>query len=677
MLPSDATRQIMWNISSPLLMYVLFILSLFVFGYGVYRHICFWSVGRPSKERFLQPGKRLMMLLKALISQKKTFNTSYPGIFHGLIFYSFLVLLLTTIVILMDYDFGTNIFKGKIYLLLSFAADVFGILFLIGIVMALWRRLVMKPKTLDSEKLDILWLVWLAVILLTGYVIEGLRIQSAGDPWSWISPFGGHLANFFQNMPADRTTSLHSFFWWLHTLLVMSWIAAIPYTKFFHTLLVPMNAFFAKLSPAGELSRIDIEALMEDEDLEADDFNIGVGKTADYTWKQRMDLDACLLCGRCEAICPASRAGQPFSPKTFIRNMRDLATTKASEDEDGGRQNQDSHDIIPAAFDENFVWFCRTCLACVEICPAYVEHVDTIFEIRRNEVNMKGRLPVQASQCLKTIESLGNPFGPQTERMKFTNTLDVPVIKADETCDVLYWIGCFTSLDASKQKIAADLCSVMKKTGVDFGILGEGEHCCGDPARIMGEENMFQMMAKEQVAELNQRHFQTLLVSCPHGYNVLKNEYPQFGGSYHVLHYTEFLYELVLAQKWDLKTDDRRKVAYHDPCYLGRYQKIYDTPRKLIDLVSPRRIEMPDFKGKSLCCGGGGGHFWMDFKEGDRINNLRVTQAEKAGVDCIVTACPFCLHMLDDSVKLMNLENKIEVMDIASLILNSIESQER
>jgi nitrate reductase gamma subunit/ferredoxin len=306
------------------MMYIFFLVSLLIFGYGIYRHISFWKAGKADPDRFSQPLGRILTFIKAIFTQKKTFNTAYPGIFHALIFYSFLVLVLTTTVILLDYDFGASLFTGRVYLVLSMASEAAGVLILIGIAMALWRRHVIKPKTLDISIGDTVWLVVLAVIVITGYVIEGLRIGVAGDPWQWSSPVGCFFSAFFVPFSANDGKTLHAVSWWAHTVLVMAWIAVIPYTKFFHILVVPVNAYFGKIKPAGELSRIDIQALMENEDMDEEDFNIGIGRTTDFTWKQRMDLTACLSCGRCEAVCPASMAGQPLSPKTFIQNMRDL-----------------------------------------------------------------------------------------------------------------------------------------------------------------------------------------------------------------------------------------------------------------------------------------------------------------------------------------------------------------
>jgi Fe-S oxidoreductase len=312
-------------------------------------------------------------------------------------------------------------------------------------------------------------------------------------------------------------------------------------------------------------------------------------------------------------------------------------------------------------------------MACVEACPAFIGHVDTFIDIRRNEVNMKGRVHPEAARVLRSIEAAGNPFGAQEDRIEWVDTLDVPVIGPGETCDVLYWIGCLTTFDTTKQQIALDVIELLKKCDIDFGVLGPGELCCGDPARVTGDENLFQACAKQQVEELNQRKFKTLLTACPHCFNVLKNEYPQFGGSYHVVHHTQFLEAQLLQKKLVPHEIGSKVVVYHDPCYLGRYQDIYQPPRNVLNSIPAiRPREMKNSRGKSFCCGGGGGHFWMDIREGERINNLRIEQAAASGADIITTACPFCRHMLEDSLKLMDLEEKMQIEDVASLLSRSL-----
>jgi len=461
----------------------------------------------------------------------------------------------------------------------------------------------------------------------------------------------------------------------------------LPVHKFVHLLSLPSNTFLSKLKPRGEMIRADLEKMMETAESEAE-LKIGVQKADEFTWKQRLDMDTCISCGRCEEICPAYMANkETFTPRQLIARLkksvhdikelqenRSLGSPAAAV----GAEAAQLADIVGSAFDEEFIWHCRTCTACMEVCPGLIEHVDTLMEIRRNEVLIQGRMPPDAARALKMLESLGNPFGPQSDRVDWVDELGVRVVGPGEKCDVIYWIGCCATFDPQKQKIAKDLCKLMERCGIDFGVLGADEKCCGDPARVIGQELLFQQIAKETVALLKSRDFKVLMTSCPHCYNVLKNEYKQFGGDFNVVHHSEFLHEMVWNGTLVPKFGADRKYVYHDPCYLGRYQKIYDSPREVIKSIPKAHVlEMKNHHAKSMCCGGGGGHYWMDLKKGERINNLRVKQAHDSGADTIVTGCAYCLHMLEDSVKLLNHDDTIRVIDLASLMLESLEEKKK
>lgn len=692
-----AQREIMWNISTPILMYLLFVIALIIFGYGVYRRVKFYLNGQPDGERlknlplrlFLMSKemvKRLYLMAKEILLQKRVRNSIFPAIFHSLIFYSFVILVLTTAIIMLDYDFGTSFFKGYIYVFFTVFSEVAGILVLIGVSMAAYRRYIKKPETIETKIGDTIALIFLAFIILTGFFVEGLRIATAGDKWAFLS-FGGYTISLLFNGISEETGKiLHKSFWWFHTALAMGWIATLPFTKFFHILSLPANVFFAKLKPRGELKRVDIEALMTSEDFNEENFKIGVEKPTDFTWKQRLDFDACISCGRCEEVCPSFLAKQPFSPKQMIAHFKNAVinaenllnthqteTAKSLGAAAAEAAKPEVPEIIPNEINEEFIWLCRTCTACMEVCPAFVEHVDDMIELRRNEVIMKGRMPAEAARTLKRLESIGNPFAPQSDRIDWIKQLNVRIVNADEEVDVLYWIGCCTTFDPTKQKIATDLSKILKKCGIDFGVLGEDEKCCGDPARLLGQEQLFQDIAKQQIELIKSRKFKILLTNCPHCYNVLKHEYRQFGADFNVVHHSEFLHEMIWAGKIVPQIGERGKYAYHDPCYLGRYQKIYDSPREVVkNIPGAELVEMKNHKEKSLCCGGGGGHFWMDIKKGERINNLRVTQAKEAGADTIITSCAYCQQMLDDSVKVLNMDEDIRVIDIATLVLRSL-----
>ncbi|MBN2241689.1 MAG: 4Fe-4S dicluster domain-containing protein [Acidobacteria bacterium] len=679
---SEATRPLMWNISAVWLMYVLLAAAAVVFAWGVYQRVQYWRRGKADKERLGDWGKRLTILLREIFLQKQVRNSRFPAVLHCFIFYSFLVLFITTLIIMVQYDmnhlFGTNlsIFQGFVYVFFSVASELAGILILIGVGMALYRRKIRKPETLPHTAENSYVLLLIAAMVVTGYLVEGLRIAFHGDPWSPLSFVGLGMAKLFTGMGEDTGVTLHASFWWLHTVIALGWIALIPYTKFIHLLSLPTNVFFSKLNPRGELRRENIEELMESAEDE-EDFRLGIQKADEYTWKQRLDLDACVSCGRCDEVCPAYMADKEyFSARQLIARLKEsLDACEASVKTDAESAPEIS-DIVGKVFDEEFIWHCRTCSACMEVCPALIEHVDTLMELRRNEVLIQGRIPEEAGQAMKLFEINGNPFGPQSERADWIRDLGVRVVAPGEKVDVLYWIGCIIAFDPQKRRIARDLCRLMQECGIDFGVLGVDEKCCGDPARVLGQEMLFQAAAQEQVELLKQREFKILLTGCPHCYNTLKHEYRQFGGDFNVVHHSEFILEMLRLKGLQPGNGAARKAVYHDPCYLGRYQKIYDAPREVVRSVPGiHLVEMENHRAKSLCCGAGGGHYFMDLKRGERINNLRVKQARAAGADTIVTGCTFCLHMLQDAVKLLDCEESIKVIDIASLVAGSLEKK--
>jgi Fe-S oxidoreductase len=538
---------------------------------------------------------------------------------------------------------------------------------------------VRKPITVPNSWEDGTVILLIAVMVITGFLVEGLRIAVHGDPWKALSFVGMGFASLFEGIGAETGKAVHASIWWLHTIVVFGWIALIPYTKFFHLLSLPTNVFFSKLKPRGELQREDIEALMES--AEDEDFQLGIQKADEFTWKQRMDLDTCVLCGRCEEVCPpylADTVKDYFTPRQLVARLKKSLDDLTADRGENASQDAEIPDIVGKVFDEEFVWHCRTCAACVQVCPALIDHVDTLMEVRRNEVLLQGRMPEEASRAMRTYETNGNPFGPQSERGEWIEKMNVRVVGSGEKVDVLYWIGCIIAFDPQKQMIARDLCRLMDKAGVDFGVLGTDEICCGDPARVMGQEMLFQQTAKEQVDLLKQRKFKTLLTGCPHCYNVLKHEYKQFGGDFHVVHHSEFIADLIQKKVLKPEFGTEHRYVYHDPCYLGRYQGIYDTTRQVLRAIPEAQVrEMKNRREKSLCCGAGGGHYFMDLKRGERINNIRVEQAHAAGADTIVTACAFCMHMLQDSLKLLNYDETMQVVDVASLTADSLEPEKQ
>ena len=698
-------REIYWNITTPevVMMYVSFLVAFVIFAWGVWNRVRYWRIGKPMDEPWSDWGRRAKVMLKETILQTGVLREWYPGLFHGLIFFSFLWLMLTTATVFVHADFGLHLFQGPVYLILSLGADIGGVLVMIGILMAAWRRYVVKPDHLDRKGADAFALIFLALIILTGYLVEGSRIAFTQEEYYQFSPVGYALSFPFAGLGESAIRGIHRASWWVHMVGAMAFIACIPYTKFFHLVSLPTNVFFMNLSGNPALRRNDLMEIMEDEDFDEDNFSLGLGSAKDFLIKDRMDHDACIECGRCEEQCPSVRAGDPFSPKRFIQTLRDyghellpiqeaearklLETAGEGVEPDGEDTEQDSEEvsgeveelapIVENKLDENFVWYCRTCRACVEVCPAKIDHVSQFVEIRRNEVMMQGRLPEEAQLPLKQLENNGNGFGNQDERVEWMEKAGFRIVAPEEEVDVLMYVGCLTSFDNTKQQIAQDMGRIMDAAGLSWGVMGEDETCCGDPARAMGNEMLYQETAKMQLEAIQERKFKVLLTTCPHCFHNLKNEYKTFGADLPVKHHTTFLQELIAEGRIQLSKQATGTITFHDPCYLGRYQGIYDAPRNVLQQIPGATItEMADNHEKSLCCGGGGGHFWMDFHAPKRINNLRMEQAMEIKADTVAVGCPYCMQMLADSVALLDLDEKVKITDMATLVLDAMDLPE-
>jgi Fe-S oxidoreductase len=685
---AGATRELMWNMGtvSHVLMYALMVVAFVIFGLGLRRRVREWRAGKAADERLGDWVRRGWILVRETFLQRMTRERFLPGLFHSLIFYSFLALFVTTMIVMGDMDFGLRIYHGPFYLAVTLVADLAGAALLLGLGIACARRYLKRPEYLPENRTADAVILWmLAGIVLTGFLAEGARIRFHGpgaqlDPWRAYSPVGRLVAGLLGGMAPAGGRAIHFATWWVHALGTFTMIALLPQTKFFHMLAIPANQFFGKLTAKGALTHIDIEALLADESAEGD-FAIGISRGDQLTWKQRLDLAACIECGRCDDNCPARGVGQPLSPRRLITDTRDLldgavrAGRGAPPDAATGLAAAVLAGAAGTVFaDPNFIWHCRTCHACQSHCPAGIEHVDLFMELRRAEVMMEGRIPGDAGRALKTLETQGNPFGAQAERLDFVKKLDIPIVAPGEEVEILYWVGCGTTFDPEKHAIAADLVAILKHAGVSFGHLGADERCCGDPARVLGDENLFQTSVRETIAALAARRFRTLLVSCPHGYNVFAHEYPQFGGNYRVIHHTQLLAQWLAEGRLRPQTRLDERVVFHDPCYLARYQGITAEPRRALRALPGLHLHEMCKRGcESFCCGAGGGHYWMDIDQGEqRTYTRRVDEAVAAGADTIAVACAFCYQMLSDGLKRRDLDERMQVVDVATLVRRSL-----
>jgi len=731
-----ASREIFWNIPAPLnaiIMYALFLPTMVVFLWGIWGRIRLWSAGLPDPEREKWSLERLRLLYRYVALQKKTNRDESARVFHGLILSGFIVLLFTTTMVFVDHDLGIPIYQGRFYLAVTTLSDVFGLLFLLGIGIAFHRRYVQRPDKLHSTSADAFMLSLLALLIVQGFALEGLRIYATSDPWAGYSPVGYLTSLLFWGLGERAVSVLHFGTWWFHTLSVFVFIALIPYTKFLHIISSSANLYFQQIArPKGALrSPGDIDTLMEKAlESEAEDFSLGVRGLDHLSWKQRLDLDACTSCGRCQEVCPAYNSGTVLSPQWLIlaarTHMLKLAakgeaqstaqfflwklldrvdryllellvsshsslqaeSEKAEERAQNELVQQSALSIgesLEAAFagevlDENVFWSCTTCRACMEVCPVGIEHVDFIVDVRRSKALMEGAIPSEAQSSLRAIENRGNPFGPAEDRFNWAEGLEVPVLNAGDSAEILYWVGCISAYDNRKQKIARSMVEILNASGLRWGVLGDRERCTGDPARRLGEENLYQQQAKSNVELLRTVKVDKIVANCPHCFNTIRNEYPEFGSLSEsrppeVIHHTVFITDLLSQGKLTLENgEELSDVTYHDPCYLGRYNDHYDEPREVLVQLGARIEEMPDSREKGLCCGAGGGHFWMDLKVGERVNVQRTKQAKSTNAPTVASGCPFCLHMLEDGVKLTDSEAELQVRDIAELVAERLQN---
>lgn len=722
------TREIMWNIDSiwnVVAMYGLFAISMLIAAAGLFRHAEIVRAGGAARGIGLAPLERFYSLFRNGLFQRKVVERRGVGLYHSLISFGFLVLLFTTTMVFLDHDLGIEIYQGNFYLGVTLLSDLFGFGVIIGCALAAKRRYVQNPDLLHNQPADFFLIGMLALLCVQGFILEGLRIHAAGDPWAAYSPIGAVFASVFWALSPAAAEMLHFLMWWFHTVTVFAFIALIPYTKFFHVFASAINLYFQprERHPGQIQSPGDLQELLE----KGEEFSLGLGNIADYSWKNLLDLEACTSCGRCQDACPAYNSGKPLSPKWMILDTRNhllalaadgkfqksslpapllkldsLLTKRYLDRSSGVRPLEEGYEakgafraanekvqqapltigagvedrISGQVMDPNVFWTCNTCYACVEACPVGINHVDIIVGNRQNMVLMEGEIPSEAGNTLRAIETRTNPYGAPEDRIQWLEELEVPVLSPGDEVDYLYWVGCVSSYDRRKQKIAQSLVKLMKAAELNFGILGTAEGCTGDPARRLGEENLFQTLAKSNIELLQSVKFHTLVANCPHCFNTIKNEYPEFGNlgngkQPEIIHHSVLLKRL--QKEGRLKIDAKEdSVTFHDPCYLGRYNDEYDAPRETLTQSKLKVLDVEESRNKGMCCGAGGGHFWMDLKIGERTNSRRVDQLARSGAKTFATACPFCMQMLEDGVKLTDREGEIAVKDIAEVLAEGL-----
>ncbi len=664
----EVTRQIFWNVGTwarwPI--YGLGLIVIVIFVLGLLKRIRLWKLGKPE-NRTDRIGKRIVSFLRFGLLHGRILKEPFPGITHLLLFWGFVILLLGTSLIFFQEDitlllFNWTFLHGNFYLIFSFMLDLFGLLAIIGVILLAFRRYVLRPERLDNKSEDWIGLALIFLILVTGFIQEGLRIAVTRPDFERYSFVGWQISKLFGSSSAPA----HAVFWWGHAFLAFGFIGYVAYSRLLHLITSPLNQFFRSFSPMGEVMPIP--------DIENQE-TFGVAKLQDFTWKQLLDTDACTRCGRCQDNCPAYLSGKPLSPKKVIQDLKDHLTSQA---ENPVKTEAEAAEVPPIAgnvISEDELWACTTCAACQQACPVFIQVIDKAVDLRRYLVLMESKFSPEVKLFFKNMETNYNPWtiGFST-RGDWAKGLDVHTLAEKSDAEYLLFVGCAGSFDERNRKVARSLVNLLNKANVSFGILGAEEVCCGETARRMGNEYLAQILMQQNVELFKNYGVKKIVTICPHCFNTFKNEYHQFGGEYQVLHHTQLLLELIRSGRLRSKGSEEMTLTYHDSCYLGRHNEIFDAPREVAQsLGKVKLVEMERNREKSFCCGAGGGRMWMEETIGTRISHMRVDQAASTGAPLVATACPYCLTMFEDGFKEKGMENLMSAYDLAELLERAVQ----
>ena len=658
----EATREIYWNVGHGVVggMYLLAAIAFAICAYGFWQRSAIWRQGK-DLLRHDHFSARLFTALGTVLSQSGVARVAPGGLFHALFFWGFGLLFIGTLMIMAQADFsapllGIVFLKGTFYQGFSLVLDLAGLVALLMLAGLAIRRFIIRPEGLPNIADDTVNHLLLFAILITGFLAEGLRIAAtelvANPELSYYSPIGRLVALQFADTSAASLASLHKGLWWVHLLLALAFIALIPFGKLRHIFTTSANAFFVDRSAKGSLPLINLE----DESLE----EFGAGKVTDLSWKDLFDADACTSCMRCQERCPAYTTGKPLSPMKVVQQIGTIAESDAQSD-------------LCAEVTSDVLWACTTCRACQEICPANIEHVNKILEMRRKLTLMDGEFPGdEVRTAISNIEVNGNPFGlAYASRGDWAEGLPVVQAGSGEEFDVLYFVGCYASFDQRNREIARAFVKICTAAGIRVGILGKEEKCCGEPARKLGNEYLYQMMAQENIELIKGYNVSRIVTTCPHCFNTLGRDYRDLGLDLPVEHYTPFVAGLLKEGKIRL-APEYFPFTYHDSCYIGRYHDIYTEPRTLLAAAGGVITEMEKSAAESFCCGAGGGRIVAEEKIGSRINVERVQMASATGTPLLVSNCPFCLTMFEDGIKTGGVEETLQVKDLAEIVASRL-----
>ncbi len=659
--------------------FVLLGLALAVFNYAFYSRVVHLVLQGKKTARFDHllerwNGALLITLFQQKVLQRVRYG-DYAGIGHATIFWGFLTFMLSYGIFI----FAASAWRGFPEWLLtetgvrvysSYLDILAGVLFVV-LVWAAVRRWVVKPNRLSYDLTRHADAV-IIVVLISGLMVSTLLthaflVAQGGTGPEADVPIGNALGNLFSDwgLGTGAAGTLQGVFWWTHLSIILIFTVYIPYTKHMHMFAAPVNAFFRSLEPKGALPLIDLENTEK----------FGAGRVQDFTWKQLLDGYACAVCGRCTDACPANLTGKQLSPMHIVENLKDHMVAIGHQ----GERNPDHVEpspILDGVISEASIWDCLNCGACMEECPVVVEHVPTIMDMRRYLLLEEAKAPESAMNALLSMEQRGHPWrGTQYSRTDWAEGLGVPTLAEKPNAEVLFWVGCTPALEQRSQAIARSMAKVLKAAGVDFAILGDEETCTGDPARRMGNEYLFQVLAQQNIDTLNGYNVKKVVTICPHCFNTMKNEYPQLGGNFEVLHYSQFVDQLIRSGKIKPVKMMNVTMAYHDSCFLGRHNGVYDEPRNVAKAIPGLKlVEMGSHcRERGFCCGAGGGHMWIEESQGTRVNHVRTEQFLETEAQTVGVSCPFCLQMMTEGIQAKGLDAEKDAKDVLEILADSLE----
>lgn len=671
MVPS---RPLFWQIDSVWLFYALAFISvgLFIFGVTIRAKIWFkiFKNIQVSKESIIK------VFFEGILGRRIIKGDLAAGIMHSFIFWGFSILFAGTVLSTVDH-YIVHYLKGTLYLIFSLIMELAGLMLVTGVIWALIRRYSNSVVRLEKKREDLIIPVWILLAGITGFMVEGARIAAQDPTWAKWSFAGGMVSFLFSK--ATSPEMLYGTFWWIHALLCLGLIAVIPYTKLFHMIAGPLNMYLIH-DPVRQ-DTVKKISISQGKDLK--------DSTETYSFRERLSFDACMRCGRCSDVCPSTNANEPFSPRDFIQWAGTLPLNTPESFHPLPRLDdilQKNNNMEENAFTTEKIWHCTTCSVCLEVCPVYISTPDPIIRTRNTVVEEGKNVPAVLNQTFKKLFKYNNPWeASKIKRAQWAKGLDIPDFSKNKTKtsdSICYFVGCTTAIETRAQGLAKSFTGILKQADISFGTFGNKEPCCGDIARRLGENGLFQEQAKNCLDFFTSFNVNELVVSSPHCFNTIQNEYQKLASEHalddtfvsQVFHYSQFLNKMIKQDVIRFKKELNVRVTYHDPCYLGRYNGIYDAPREVIQSIPGiKLIEMENVRELSRCCGGGGGRMWQEGFDSDvKMSENRIKEAKSTGAQIVITACPLCLIMLEDARKTSGFEDTLKVMDLNELVFEAM-----